>query len=393
MSKALYSRFRLAEANHTIPEGSATALTYATILELGVRAAAEGYYGNASVNEATGAAKNEQLALDIADDTLADIAAITKVYSNLERFIGEQTGAGFKALNTTSDFPTALANLRARTIRQDLPIAQPSWRSWIPARMVGTTPDFKPIRGLSMTEMGELLIRPEATDVQYTSMGWTSDHFMIANYERALQYTWEAWLNDEIDAFGRALRRLGEGAKRTEAIVVLNAILNGVSRSSESGITTGGPTATNLSAARAAMAARTITDIDGVATIGAIVATDLVVPSVWTDTAALALNTQWTNFVGGTPNVSFNSVTPHTDRLMGRVFASDWILFDNTIDFIDVRFLQGFEGGPMTYTKMPDVNEHPDQGSFANHALSVKVGHALGAKIVNAQGVLRNQGA
>jgi hypothetical protein len=244
-----------------------------------------------------------------------------------------------------------------------------------------------------MTEMGELKLRPEGGDVQYTTLGFTADHFMVANYERALQYTWEAWLNDEVSAFARGLRKLGEGARRTEAIVIFNAILNGVTRSSETGVTTGAPNATRIAAARAAMAARTVTDVDGVETVGEIMATDIVYPNQWRDEVEIALGTQYTDFQAGAPNVVYRSLQPHLERLWSRVFTSDWILLDNTIDWIDVRFLQGFEGGPQTYTKMPNVQESPDQGSFENHSLSVKVGHTLGALVTNTDGVLRNQGA
>lgn len=393
MSRSLHDKFQLAEARGAIPEGTAAGLTYATILETGVRAVAEGYYGTPTVREAEKtAAQDEQATLDLADDVLADISAITRVYDGVDAFLNEQ-GGKIGAAHTTSDFPKALANLRQRIIRQDTPIGSASWRSWIPSRLVGTVPDFKPVRGLNMTEMGELKLRPEGSDVQYTTLGFTADHFMVANYERALQYTWEAWLNDEVSAFARGLRKLGEGARRTEAIVIFNAILNGVTRSTEGDVSTGAPNATRIAAARAAMRARTVTDVDGVETTGEIMATDIVYPNEWTDEVEIALGTQYTDFQAGAPNVVYRKVAPHMERLWARVFDSDWILLDNEIDWIDVRFLQGFEGGPATYTKMPDVQDNPDQGSFDNHSLSVKVGHTLGALITNSDGVLRNQGA
>lgn len=395
MSKQLYSKFELAEARGHIPQGMAPGLTYATILESGVRAVAEGYYGPQAVNQAErSAAKDEQHALDLADDVLADVKSIIKVYSGVDDFLAQHSGGRMAAsTHTTSDFPKALASLRQTIIRQDTPIGQPAWRSWVPGRLIGSTPDFKAIRGLNMTEMGELKLRPEGTDVTFTSMGFSSDHFYVANYERAFGYTWEMWKNDELAAFVRGLRTLGEAALRTEAIVIFTAILNGVSRTTGTGISTGGPTSTVLAALRKVMAARTVTDADRVSTIGRIYPNHLVYGSEWADTAAIALDTRYTDHNNGTPNVVFQAFEPHMERLWARVFTSDWIVFDDTIDFIDVRFLEGFEGGPLTYSKMPDVSEHPDQGSFDNHSLQVKVGHTLGAKITNAKGVGRVQGA
>lgn len=393
MSRQIHNKYMLAEARGHIPEGTAHGLTYATILELGVRSVAEGYYGTQTVQTAVSAARDEQTALDISDEILADIPHITREYGKLDAFMGEQNGGKIGAVHTTSDFPTALGSLRRNIIREGAGTTQATWRSWIPPRLVGTTPDFKPVRAVSMTEMGELKLRPEATDVQYTTLGFTADTMMVANYERALQYTWEMWLNDEVNVFARALRKMGEGARRTEAIVIFNAILNGVARSSETGVTTGAPSATRIAAARKAMAARTTTDIDNVSTTGEVMATDIVYAGTWADDVEIALGTQFTDFQAGTPNVAYRSVEPHMERLWGRVFGSDWILFDENVDWIDVRFLEGFQGGPKTYTKMPNVQENPEQGSFENHSLSVKVGHALGAKVVDANGVLRNQGA
>jgi hypothetical protein len=392
VSQKLFAKYELAEARGQIPQGSAVGLTYANILELGVRSAAEGYYGSEALSSALTAAKAEQAALDLSDDILADVRAITKVYGKLEDFNAEY-GGKVGATHTTGDFPKALANLRRTIIRQDTPIGTAAWRSWIPARLVGTTPNFQAIRGLNMSQMGELKKRAEGTDVQYTTMGFTSDFFFVANYERAFGYTWEMWLNDEINAFTRALRTMGEGALRTEAVVIFTAILDGVARTTGTGISTGGPTQANITALRRVMAARAVTDVDGVSTIGQILPNHLVYGAEWDDVAEIALNTQYTDYQAGKPNPIFKKLAPHMERLFARVFTSDWIAFDDTIDFIDVRFLEGFQGGPLTYSEMPDVNEHPEQGSFKNHSLGVKVGHTLGAKITNADGVGRVQGA
>lgn len=387
MSKTLFAKMELAEARGKIPQGSAVGLTYATILEAGARATAEGYYGPAAVRKAESAARDEQHALDAADEILADIAAITRVYGSVDAAVRDV--AGPKATHTTSDYPAALAMLRTTLRGEDSP-ATPAWRSWIPGRLIGTTPDFKPIRGVDMTAMGELKLRPEATDVQYTTIGFDTDHFVIANYERAVQYTWEMWLNDELSVFTRALRSLGAGAFRTEALVIYNALLNGVTRDAD--VTTGAPDAARIAKARQVLAARTVTDADGVESIGTMLATDIVYGAEWTDDVLKALGAEFLDFNRGQPNPVYGALTPHVERLWARVFGSDWLVLDNEADFIDVRFLEGFQGGPQTYAKMPDVQQHPDQGSFDNHSLSVKVGHTLGAKVTKADAIVRVQG-
>jgi hypothetical protein len=59
---------------------------------------------------------------------------------------------------------------------------------------------------------------------------------------------------------------------------------------------------------------------------------------------------------------------------------------------LEVATLSGFEGGPRTYTKLPDVIEHPEEGSFDNHTISVKFGDAVGATVTDDNGVVRVNG-
>ena len=372
----------------------AAGIVYTGILEKGSEAVMTGYAGQKAVNEAVAsAAKDEQALLDFTGALTGDVISIIKAQDGFKALLAEH---GFTASHTSSDFPKALAALRERIIRQDTPIGTSMWRSWIPSRMINTVSDFKQIRGLNMSELGELKLRPEGTDVQYTTLSFTADGYFMANYERALKYTWEMFINDEVSMWTRANQKQGEAAGRTEAIVIFNAILAGISRSSETGITTGSPTAARIAAARLALSQRTVTDADGVASIGELMATDIVYPSKWADVVNIALNTQFTDHNQGTPNVAYQSVTPHLERLWQRVFTSDWIVFDNTIDWMEVSFLNdgqhNFAAGPATYTQLPDVLELPSQGSFANHSLAVKTGHVLGAKVTNATGALRNQG-
>lgn len=372
----------------------AAGIIFAGLLEKGSEAAMTGYAGQRAMSEAKAAAKAEQELLEFTGALTGDVISIIKAHGNFASILEEN---GFKATHTSSDFPKALAALRQRIIRQDTPVAMANWRSWIPSRLVTTQPDFKQIRGLNMSEMAGLKLRPEATDVQYTTVSFTADGYFMSNYERALKYTWEMWVNDEVRAWERALMKMGEAALRTEAIVIFNVILAGVSRSSETGVTTGSPTAARIAAASLAMSTRTITDADGATHEGEIMPTDIVYPTKWRDVVTIALGTQFTDLNNGAPNPAYRSVEPRLERLWGGVFASDWILFDNNIDWIEVSFLNdgehNFAAGPATYTKMPDVLELPNQGSFDSHTLAVKVGHVLGAKITNTAGVLRNQGA
>lgn len=380
MSKTLYLKNQLLESKGAIPEGMAAGITYAAILERGTRAFYEGYYG-ADLGKAISAAKSEQAALDVNDAIIEDLRPMLAAYEQ----------GGFMATHTTSDFPLALASLRQRTLRGEYEGRPSTWREW--GANVRTVPDFRPIRSISFGQMPELLLRPEGTDVKYVSFTEAEAGYRVANYERAIKYTWEMWLADDIAFFESQLRSLGRAARRTEALIIIRAIYDGVSRSAESGVTTGAPTITNVSNARVALSQRTFTDEDGNDVEFGLMATDAIFGIANADAFAVTLRQQTTDGNQyGPPNLNLG-ITPHLEPLWGRVFGTDWVLYDRNMEWLEVAFLEGFQGGPKTYTQLPDVREHPSEGSFANHSLAVKMGHTLGAKVVDVNGVIRVQGA
>ena len=396
MSQQLNLKMQIAEARGEIPAGSAAQLTFASVAEAGLRSFAKGYYGAPVFNEAMDSAvRNRQsfaarpfqgngeindtfaeaMTEDIAEGYLADIKQLTSAYG---------------ATHTTSDFPLALANLRQRTLRAALPGVDSNWRDFA---TVTTTPDFKTIRTLSFNELPELRQRPEGTDVQYASFGESGGGYRVANYERAIKYTWEMSVNDEVGKFVRALESLGRGARRTEAFVVFQAIAAGLPRTAIAGTTAGVPTVDRVRAMRNALATRTFTDSDGALVEYGYNATDLIYGTADQDSVATILTQEYTDFQGGTRNILFGAFTPHLERLWSRVLGRDYVVYDNMFEWLEVAFLEGFQTGPKTYTKIPDVREYPDEGSFADHTLHVKIGHSLGAKVIDATAALRFEGA
>lgn len=380
MSKTLYLKAQLAEAKGEIDPGQAAQVTYAAIVASAVQAAAEGYYGTNVLNLALSNAKVEQMSEDTLDSMLEDI-------SDMRRVLNET--------HTTTDFPLALANLRQRTLRAAYEGTAPTWRSWVRPSAIITVSDFKTIRGLRVTELPELKARAEGTDVQYASFGETEDGYRVANFERALKYTWEMWLNDEVGMFARALASYGRGAYRTEQIVIFEAIAAGLVRSTENGLTAGVPDIARIQKMRQALTNRAFIDSDGKSVEYGYDITDFVFGTANRDTFTQTLNQ---NFVGGdtqaqtsVPNPVKGAGTAHMERLWSRVFGTDYIGFDADADWLEVAFLESFQGGPLFYTKMPDTDQ-PSQGSFSNHSLEVKVGHTLGAKVVDQSAAIRVQG-
>lgn len=375
ISKTLALKMSLAEAKGQIPEGTAASLTYASIAEAGVKAACEGYYGAKALDSAMSDAKAEQMALDISDDIIADIAPMTRM---------------LQATHTTSDFPLALSNLRQRRVRESYAGQDSQWRDYA---AVTTVPDFKPIRSLRFTGLPELRLRPEGTDVTYVKFGEGEDGYRIANYERAVKYTWEMNLADDVGQFTRALEALGRGAARTEALTVFAAIASGVSRTAlVAGA--GVPTIDRLAEMESVLASRTLTDADqGTSIQYGFAMTDVIHGTRQRQFINTVLNQQFTNFQGGTPNSMNGAFTSHLETLWARVLGNDLLGFDRGVEWLEVAFLEGFQGGPRTYVKLPDVRDFPDEGAFADHTLHVKLGHNVGAKVTASEAVIRTEGS
>src|SRR5690606_30522273 len=146
-----------------------------------------------------------------------------------------------------------------------------------------TAPDFKRLRGIRGDPFNRLRLRPEGTSVEYAAFASTEDGYSIANYELAIAYTWESWVNDDIGEFTIALENLGVAARRNRAIVVFEAIRDGTSRQTPSGSNAegspgaGGPTAANVVWAYDTLAQQTNTDGLPMPRL----LTDIAVPAKW----------------------------------------------------------------------------------------------------------------
>ena len=376
MSKTLHARFQVAEARGEIPEGTAGQFTFATIAETGITAFARAYYGQEAFAAAQSAAQSEQASLELAEAYIDDIAAIQRVN-------------GMMATHSTSDFPLMLSTARINAVRNQYASPDSAWRSFA---SVTTASDFRTIRSLRLTDTGELVLRPEGTNVTYTTFSESDDGYRVANYERALSYTWEMWKNDEVGAFTRALESLGRGALRTEAMVVFTAIRDGLVRAALPG---GGgvPTIARLTELENLFAQRTFTDADGNSLEYGYTLTDIIHGTSQRIAFNQVLSQQFTDFNNGTPNPVAGAFSTHLERLWARVMGRDYVGYDRDVDWLEVAFLDDYAGGPKTFTKIPNVREHPNEGSFENHSLHIKVGHTLGAKVIEPTAAIRIEGA
>lgn len=375
MSKEIFNQMRVAEAYGEIPVGTANAATFATIAEVGLNAAYEGYFGKKWVNEAYDTAKVEQHALEVGASVIADVRDLHRT---------------MEATHSTSDFPLALQNLRARAVREAYVGEDSRWRDFA---SVTTTPDFKAIRSLRFDEAPELLLRPEGTNVQYLTLGESEDGYRVSNFERAIKYTWEMYVNDEVGKFAAALRSFGEGARRTEVITVFNAINTGLVRTVLPVNGAGVPTVARLIEMEETLTTRTFVDSENNSVEHGYMLTDLIHGTRERQHVYQVLNQEHVTANPDAPNPMMGAFESHLERLWSRVMGRDYVGYDRNVNWLEVAFLQGFQGGPKTYVKMPTSQDYPDEGSFEDHTLHIKMGHTLGAKVIEPKAAIRVQGA
>lgn len=384
--------FDLAAAKGEFPPERVAGATVATVLEAGTKAFHRAYFGQAfsdaevNVNALKDQARND--ALTKVETLISDIGP---VYRKLG------------ATLTTTDFPLTLGQVRDRVRRETY---NPVESNVFGLAVRRTARDFKALRGIRGDAFSRLKLRPEGANVEYAHFGSTEDLYQIANYELAVPLTWEAWINDDIGEFLVAMESLGRAGRRNRALVVFEAIRDGTVRTTLSGTTpegsagAGGPTPANVVALYQELAERLNPNGDPMPRL----LTDIAVPAQWTITGRQTLNSQ--HVVTGADatrvrdNAAFGLANLLVEPMMAEVMgvgasnnAADWFGFDGTQQWLEFATLTGYEAGPRTFTKLPDVLETINEGSFDNHAIAVKVSDNVGAKVTDPSAVVRVAGA
>ena len=391
--------YELAAARGHIPQELVAKATVATVLEAGAAAFHKSYFGNKAWGEAVDAARQSHGARAVShaaqDEALAMVEHLISDISPAYRALG--------AVHTTTDFPLALAQVRDRVRRESYNPVESSVFGLARRR---TANDFKLLRGIRTDAFDRLIKRPEGGSVTYATFASTEDGYSVANYELAVGFTWEAWKNDDIGEFMIGLANLGVAARRTRALVTFEAILAGTTRQTMSGSIegtagAGGPTAANVVALYQLLAEQTNDDSKPMPRL----LTDIAVPAKWAITGRQTLDSE--HVVSGNTtarlrnNAAFGLANLLIEPMMAEVFGTgggsnnvaDWIGFDRSQEWLEFAALAGYEAGPRTFTKLPDVLETLDEGSFDKHELAVKMSDNIGAKVVDSKSVVRVAGA
>lgn len=126
------------------------------------------------------------------------------------------------SMHATADFPLILADSARKQMLNAYAVAAPTYKLWTKA---STTPDFKTMSRLRLSETPSFLKVPEGAQITLGTMTESREQYALATYGRGVSFTRQMLINDDLGAFNDLLSAFGQQAARLENKTVY-AILN-----------------------------------------------------------------------------------------------------------------------------------------------------------------------
>jgi len=140
---------------------------------------------------------------------------------------GSRRGERVSLAMSTSDFPSILGNVMRNTIRAMYAEAEQEavWSRWC-GRVV--LPDYRPMDLTSVSEVPDLLLRPEGKEVRFASFTDGHETIQVFMFSRGMRFTQQAQRNDTFGVFARQIRNFAGAQVRlldrgSTAILTANA--------------------------------------------------------------------------------------------------------------------------------------------------------------------------
>lgn len=289
---------------------------------------------------------------------------------------------GTRGLHGTSDFPEILANVAEKTLRAAYEAAP---QTFLPFTTIGTLPDFKQVSRVQLGDAPALLKVYENGEVTRGTIGEGAEKYQLSTYARILGFTRQALINDDTDAFSRMQELMGRRAKDLESDLVWEQITSNPTmndtvalfHSSHGNLDAHGAiSVSTFGTGRKLM--RLQTGLNGALT-------NLQAKYVAVPAAMESLAEQYLTLTS--PNIA-TSVNPFAGRLQlivePRLDAADagaWYMMADKgqIDMIELGYLEG-EKGP----------RFESRAGFDVEGVEFKIGHDVGAKVLDYRGFVKN---
>ncbi len=312
---------------------------------------------------------------------------------------------------TTSDFPLLFGDILDRQLLGAYRAWEPVWQAF--ARR-STVRDFRPSKRFAVDGAeGQLEVVPEDSPYPGAKVSATADQLTVKKYGRRLPFSWETFVNDDLDALRDAPQRLGRGAQRTVQRFVTGLYVDSSGPHASlynapfGNVVTGNPVLSIEALQTAMTTLASQTDSDGEPIFFDSVT--LVVPPALEVTALNIVNGLQIdiNNAGGTANQRIRAqnwmrnrvqvvVDPYIPAIATSNGNTSWFLFGNPTDgrpALEVGFLRGHEE-PALFMKRPDASSGSgsagpdgDVADFDTDTIQYKVRAVFGgARLINTGG-------
>jgi len=293
--------------------------------------------------------------------------------------------------HSTSDFDHILADTMRKTLRARFLELSPSWNRW--ARQ-SSTPDFKTISRTQLSGVGTPPRVNEGEEYTYATKSDGKETFVVRKYGHVFKITYEALINDDLDAFSRVPGSHSAACARLEddlAYGVLtdngnlqdgNALFDATNHQGNLINPGTAITIANLDIARTVL--RKMRGLNTSEMLD-IMPAFLVVPVAKEITAqqliSSAVDPTKNNAV---PNPFNSNLTVIANPRLDASSTTKWYLLAShlQIDTVEVCFLDGL--------RQPQLTEEQE---FMTDARAYKVSHIVGSAAIDYRGMLLNNGA
>lgn len=338
---------------------------------------------DAIVRRATGKGKADA---ELSRMSLLDIAALC-VDAAGKRPRSSKASDVMAAALTTSDFPAILEDALRKSVRSGMESESATHRQWV---RVSDATDFRDQKRPILSSAPDLEEVIEAGEYTYGAFSDDGTEFKVAKFGRIVRLSFEALVNDDLDAFSRLAPALGLTAIRKEADVIYGLLLantgDGVTMqdsqplfhiSHANIVTAEAFNAAALAAARTAL--RRQKDVSGRGWLNATPRTLIVPPELEHD--ALNLVRQSTVHINGGTS---------TETAPG--WISDLtVLAEPRLEADDVAYLAADFGqvDHIELATLPDSPEMRQRDGWGVDSVEWRIRHAFGAGALDWRGLVR----
>jgi len=294
-----------------------------------------------------------------------------------------------RGYHSTSDFPLILANVMNKTLRAAYEAAPQTFRPIVRER---TASDFKPITNVRLDGSISLVAKPEGAEYKFATIGEHSEVYSLATYGRAISFTREMIINDDLAAFDRITGKFGQAAADFESDTVWALLTSNPTMGDSTALfhadhgnlaSAGAITIDNLGKARTLMRNQT----DGDTRLN-IEPAFLAVPAELETVARQYMTASIVPETSANANVYANSmgviIEPRLAETTVGGSADDWYLIANPsrIDTIEIAYLEGEAGVQTEQTE-----------DWNTDGVKLKARLVFAAKAMDWRGFVKNPGS